>query len=177
MSDPVKLGQPEHAEYEREDLTARGVFTFLSGLVVMGVVVVVILKVLIGGLEAYNRSHQPPQNPLATKVVPVPEQAGMEQSRSAIKADFPEPRLEEDEIHELRDFRDAEEQKLYTYGVDQSTGTVHIPIERAMELTVQRGLPTQVKAGVTPASVVNTSEQAAAKADTSSVKTKAKKKK
>ena len=65
---------------------------------------------------------------------------------------FPNPQLEEDEIHELREVRDAEEEKLYTYGwVDQNAGTVHIPIERAMQLIVERGLPTQVKAGVTPA--------------------------
>jgi hypothetical protein len=176
MSDPVKHGHHEHAEYEREDLTARSVFTFLLGLVVMGVVVVGILKVLTGGLESYNRSHQPPQNPLATKIVPVPENTRTDQSRTAIKAAFPEPRLEEDEIHELRDFREAEEQKLYTYGEDPSTGTLHIPIERAMQLIAQRGLPTQVKAGVTPASTVNTAQQAAEKADTSA-KPKAKNKK
>ena len=71
-----------------------------------------------------------------------------------------------------------QDETLASYGwVGQSGGTVHIPIERAMQLVVQRGLPTQVKAGVAPASAVNTSEQAAAKADTSAVKTKAKKKK
>jgi hypothetical protein len=171
MSDPVKPGQPQHAEYEREDLTARGVFTFLIGLVVMFLVVMGILKVLTGGLDAYNRSHQPPQNPLVAKVPGDTREVSPEEVKK-----FPNPTLETDEVHELREFREAEEQKLYTYSVDSSTGTVHIPIERAMRLIVQRGLPTQVKAGVAPASAVNTSEQAAAKADTSA-KPKAKKKK
>ncbi len=173
MSDPVKHGQQnDHAEYEREDLTARSVFAFLIGLVVMFVVVVGILKVLTGGLESYSRSHQPPQNPLVAKVPGETREVSPEEVKK-----FPNPTLETDEVHELRDFRDGEEQKLYTYGwVDQNAGTVHIPIERAMQLTVQRGLPTQVKAGVNPPSVVNTTEQAAAKADTAA-KPKAKKKK
>ena len=45
MSDPTKHGHHrEHAEYEREDLTARSVFTFLIGLAVMGVLVFGFLK-------------------------------------------------------------------------------------------------------------------------------------
>jgi hypothetical protein len=166
MSDPMKQGHRQSAEYEREDLGARSVFTFLIGLLVMGVLVFGFLKVMLHVLEAYNRSHQPPQHPLAMKTVPVPEQAGREKSKEGIKAAFPDPRLEDDEIHQLREFRDGEEQRLYTFGwVDQTAGTVHIPIERAMQLIVERGLPTQVKAGVTPPSLVNTAQQAAAKAD------------
>ena len=175
MSEPMNNGHHESAAYEREDLGARSVFTFLIGLAVMGVLVFGLLKVMLHVLESYDRSHQPPQRPLAMKTVPVPEAAGMEKSKQGIDAAFPNPKLEEDEIHELRQFRDGEEEKLYTYGwVDQSAGTVHIPIERAMQLIVERGLPTQVKAGTTPPSMVNTAQQAAAKADNSA---KAKKKK
>ena len=91
---------------------------------------------------------------------------------------FPNPRLETDEIHELRDFREGEEKNLYTYGwVDQNAGTVHIPIERAMELIVQRGLPTQVKTGTAPASTVEVAQKAAEKAETSAAKAKTKRKK
>lgn len=171
MSDDMKQGHhPEHAAYEHEDLTARSVFSFLIGLAVMGVLVFVFLKVMIGVLESYNRAHQPVQNPLVAKV---PGDTREVAPGSIDK--FPKPQLEEDEIHELRKVRDAEEEKLYTYGwVDQSAGTVHIPIERAMQLIVERGLPTQVKAGVTPASTVNIAQQAAARSDTAA---KAKKKK
>ncbi len=34
-----------------------------------------------------------------------------------------------------------EEKTLYSYGWVDETGTVRIPIERAMDLIVQRGLP------------------------------------
>jgi len=172
MSDAMNHRQPEHAEYEREDLTARSVFSFLIGLAVMGVLVFVFLKVMIRALESYNRTHQPVQNPLVAKV---PGDTREVAPGSIDK--FPKPQLEEDEIHELRKVRDAEEEKLYSYGwVDQNAGTVHIPIERAMQLIVERGLPTQVKAGVAPASTVNTVQQAAEKADTAA-KPKTKKKK
>ena len=174
MSEPMNHGNHEGA-YEREDLGARSVFTFLIGLTVMGVLVFGFLKLMIGVLESYNRNHQPRQNPLVSKTVPVPESAGKEKPAQGIDSVFPKPRLEEDEIHQLREFRNGEEEKLATYGwVDQSAGTVHIPIERAMQLIVERGLPTQVKTGVVPPSPVNTARQAAVNADNSG---KAKKKK
>lgn len=163
MSDAMKHGHHAQREaYEREDLTARSVFSFLIGLAVMGVLVFVFLKVMIGVLESYNRVHQPVQNPLVAKV---PGETREVAPGSIDK--FPKPQLEENEFHDLRKARDAEEEELYTYGyVDKNAGTVHIPIERAMQLIVERGLPTQVKAGVAPASVVNTAQRAAAKADT-----------
>jgi hypothetical protein len=174
MSEPMKHGHHEGA-YERQDLGARSVFTFLIGLTVMGLLVFGFLKVMLHVFEGYNRAHQPPQRSLAAKAVPVPENTTYQKSEDGIKAAFPEPRLEDKEFAKLREFREGEEEKLYTYGwVDQSAGTVHIPIERAMQLIVERGFPTQSKAGVTPPSVVNTAREAAVKADNSG---KAKKKK
>src|SRR3954463_13438692 len=101
MSEPMNHGHHNDAAYEREDLGARSVFTFLIGLVVMGVLVFGFLKVMLHVLETYNSKHQPPQNPLASKTVPVPEAAGLEKSKQGIDGVFPNPRLEEDEIHEL----------------------------------------------------------------------------
>jgi hypothetical protein len=58
----------------------------------------------------------------------------------------PEPRLLIDEPSNLRDFRAREMQSLEHYGyVDQATGAVHLPIDRAKELLLERGLP--VRAG------------------------------
>lgn len=54
----------------------------------------------------------------------------------------PEPRLLTNEPGNLRDFRVTEAQKLEHYGyVDQAAGTVHIPIDRAKDLLIERGLP------------------------------------
>ena len=54
----------------------------------------------------------------------------------------PEPRLQTTPREDLRILREQEDAVLNSYGwVDRSTGVVRIPIEEAMKLTVQRGLP------------------------------------
>jgi hypothetical protein len=55
---------------------------------------------------------------------------------------FPQPRLEENERTQLHQFIETEDARLTTYNwVDKNKGVVQIPIERAMDLIVQRGLP------------------------------------
>jgi len=54
----------------------------------------------------------------------------------------PYPRLQVSPQVELREFRAKEEQLLNGYGwEDKSKGVVRIPIDRAMDLIAQRGLP------------------------------------
>lgn len=54
----------------------------------------------------------------------------------------PEPRLQVSPSEDLAAMRAEEEAILTTYGwADRASGVVRIPIERAMELLVQRGLP------------------------------------
>lgn len=53
----------------------------------------------------------------------------------------PGPRLQAHAREDLIKLRAAEEARLNSYGwVDRKAGLIHIPIERAMELTVRRGL-------------------------------------
>lgn len=56
---------------------------------------------------------------------------------------FPAPNLQIDDDHaEMRALYAAQNRKLNSYGwVDRSNGIVRIPIKRAMDLIVQRGLP------------------------------------
>ena len=54
----------------------------------------------------------------------------------------PEPRLQVKPVQDLKQVRDAEESILHSYGwANQQSGTVRIPIERAMQLIAERGLP------------------------------------
>ena len=54
----------------------------------------------------------------------------------------PEPRLQTNPRADLADLRAQEENVLETYGwIDKNASVVRIPIEEAMKLTVQRGLP------------------------------------
>ena len=86
-------------------------------------------------------------NPLATNVPKDTRQVPPQYPQTA----FPDPRLETDERTQLNGIRLAEEQKLNSYGwVDEKAGTVHIPIERAMELLAQRGLPLHPQSGAQP---------------------------
>ena len=60
----------------------------------------------------------------------------------------PEPRLEETPASDLQEMRAAEEQVLHNYAwLDQENGIVRLPIDRAMELIVQRGLPARQSSG------------------------------
>ena len=53
----------------------------------------------------------------------------------------PAPRLQQFPANDLRTFRVGEEDQLRRYGwMNKETGLVHIPIEDAMRLTVERGL-------------------------------------
>ncbi len=52
-----------------------------------------------------------------------------------------EPRLQVDAPKDLQTFRTGEEKRLTTYGwVNKTNGQGRIPIERAMELLVERGV-------------------------------------
>jgi hypothetical protein len=63
----------------------------------------------------------------------------MAQSESQLP---PRPRLENHSGEELPELRSYEDHQLSTYGwADQNERRVRIPIERAMELQLQRGFP------------------------------------
>ena len=171
MSEDIKHGHAEEG-FEHQDLTAQAVFGFLISLIVGGVLVYFVVLGLYAFMDARQRSRQPQQSPLVKQV----ESDTRIVSPDEIKK-FPEPRLERNERIEINDFRLQEEQTLNSYGwVDEKAGVVRIPIERAMQLVAQRGLPTAAKAGTIPPSAVNVANQAAERSDTSgqSVQPKAK---
>jgi hypothetical protein len=157
-------GIDRELEFERRDLHPRAVYAFLIGLALTGIVVYFVVWGLYDVIDAYQRRHQPPQNPLVAS-----EADTRRVSPEAIDR-FPQPRLERNERLEINDFRLHEEQTLYSYGwVDQQAGIVRIPIDRAMELIAQRGLSTTPKVGTIPPSEVNIVNQAARRADVSNL--------
>jgi len=59
----------------------------------------------------------------------------------------PEPRVEVRPWEQIRELRTREEQTLDSYGwVDREKGIVRIPIDRAIDLTMERGLPVRKEA-------------------------------
>ncbi len=74
----------------------------------------------------------------------VAEDANRQPSRleAALPSRPPAPRLQDAPAQDLNTFRATESDALHSYGwVEPAAGVVHIPIERAMELTLERGLP------------------------------------
>lgn len=67
---------------------------------------------------------------------------GASRGLSDILGQSSEPRLQDDPAAELARLRAEEDRKLNTYGwVDREASVVRIPIERAIDLTLTKGLP------------------------------------
>jgi hypothetical protein len=74
----------------------------------------------------------------------------------------PAPALEAQSGQTLDPYRSIEAQKLSSYGwVDRSSGVIRIPIERAMDLTAQRGLPARPAPTAAPRDTGTTSPSGA----------------
>jgi hypothetical protein len=72
-----------------------------------------------------------------------------------------EPRLQRSPILDLQRFKAAEDQILTGYGwVDQQKGVVHIPVDRAMDILAQRGLPSRAPNSAPLASGVSVPSEA-----------------
>jgi hypothetical protein len=100
----------------------------ISGLLL--IVMTVLVFWLAGWLLNAFTAHQ-----AARDVAPSP----LAQTRPALP---PEPRLQVAPSQELQELRASEEAVLQSYGwVDQAAGIVRLPMARAMELVLERGLP------------------------------------
>jgi len=65
-------------------------------------------------------------------------EAGLDRPQDTIP---PAPRLQIHAVASWEAFREAESQRLTTYGwLDRTQGAVHVPIERAIDIVVERGI-------------------------------------
>jgi hypothetical protein len=132
--------------FEPEDLSARGVFAFMIGLAITGLAIYFIIIGMYKFLDDYERKQSAAASPLASgdgvtaRYIPYHPNQG-----DSVSQTFKEngaPLLEHDERGQFKDFLLKQEDQLNSYGwVDQQAGVAHIPIEHAMDLLVQRGLP------------------------------------
>ena len=120
-------GNDQH-RHEDRDVNAWAVGKFAVALVILCAAALVILA----GLYKYFQS---------TEAVTEPPPSAM---RAGARRLPPEPRLQDQPVLDLEAMRAAEDQVLNSYGwVDRPGGVVRIPINRAMELLAQRGLPSR----------------------------------
>ena len=134
--------------YEGTDVKVSGIVVFLTAL---GIFVVVTAVLCVGIGKVINNELAKADGPVTKWNHPVdvrklgnlassPE---MQQQFAQLTKRFPSPRLQTDDgMQEIADMHAKEDLLLENYSyVDQSKGTVRIPIERAMQLIAQRGLP------------------------------------
>ena len=132
--DPSELNIPGmRPPPPRDDENMRAILRFALWMVVAAVV---IYAVLFGMFQYFDRqaaAADPAQNPLLAGEKPPATPA----------ARFPQPQLQANAAADLVKERAREDAQLSTYGwVDRQAGVVHLPVERAMQMIAERGVPT-----------------------------------
>jgi hypothetical protein len=149
MADTKHPHAPAAVPVEGDGVSYGGIFWF----VVVLVATIVFCQVLVWGMLKFvfipHRVEAGIPAPLATAA----EMPAVKDGRVATGlATPPQPGLNVDEPTVLKAFRDQEERQLHTYGwVDQGNQVVRLPIERAKELLLQRGLPARPAGAPAPA--------------------------
>ena len=148
MADPhAHHPTPDNPEvhHETSDVSVRGLFIFAVSFLVLSAITYLIVYGMFRLLDRRTKATQP--RPV-TMVQP---------ERPMVP---PAPRLQVMKTNppvEMRQFREREEQILTSLGIDPQTQRIRIPLDRAMELSLQRGLfPSRpaaapVASGVQPA--------------------------
>jgi hypothetical protein len=115
--------------HETSDVNVRAIFMFTVGLTVTTLFFSFLVWVLFQYFQAREAKRVVPEYPLAaTQETRLP----------------PEPRLQTAPREDLQDLHTQEDRILNSYGwTDKNAGVARIPIEEAMKLTVQRGLPSR----------------------------------
>jgi hypothetical protein len=131
---PEEVNGPERPVpmFEERDVNAWAVGKFAIALVLICVVSLALLLGMFRYFEAQTGGTRAPAKGIGVDASKLP----------------PEPRLQETPISDLQAMRAAEDRILNSYGwIDKSNGLVRIPIDRAMDLLAQRGLPSRSTTG------------------------------
>jgi Na+-transporting methylmalonyl-CoA/oxaloacetate decarboxylase gamma subunit len=146
--EPEKHEVDASAGFERSDASVTGIAVFLVSLLIF-VAVVGMLCYGIGKVINAHMNKEDGPNSKWTKTVDVrqlgnmPSSPELQNKMAEITQTFPTPRLlTDDGDQDVADLHAREDLLLNNYSwVDQSKGTVRIPIEQAIQLIAQRGLP------------------------------------
>ena len=119
--------------HEQRDASVR----WIMGIVVFLLLSVILIQIILGGYLGLLK-HKP---------TPTDNWQQVARPQGAGRPLPPEPRLQISPPADLQVFRRREEAELHSYGwVNRTSGIVRIPIERAMDLVLQQGLPTRPNA-------------------------------
>ena len=128
--------------FEREDMSPAGVMYFMVGLAIVAVLIHFIVTGMYRYLDSYDARQQAPMNPMAVKTGVDPRIMTFHDAEGQMQKTFPQPVLEDNERQQFGALVEKQDEVLASYGwVDQKDGVVRIPIDKAMDLLAQRGLP------------------------------------
>ena len=153
-------------EFEREDLSTRGVFVFMIGLAIIGLVIYFIIIGMYRFLDNYEHAQMKTASPLSTSTEVSSRMIKFKPGEDYVEQRFKDngaPMLENDERTQFKKYLMDQEMQLNTYGMDEKTGVGHMPIERAMDLMVERKMPV-LPQGATETPAATDSKPAAKKA-------------
>jgi len=134
--------------YEPVDVRVTGIVVFLVAMTIFVAVVGIVAYGVGKVIDARMAKEDGPRTKWASPVDVrqlgnLPSNPELQHKMAELTERFPTPRLQTDDGNQdLVDLHAREDLLLDHYSwVDQSQGKVRIPIERAMELIAQRGLP------------------------------------
>ena len=140
--------------YEHEDFSTGAIVGSLIGLAVMCIVSFFIVVGMYHYLESTQMEHVAanPMVPMKADTRHMTSNPKSNDPMDVMEVDaFPKPRLQRDDVQEMREQLYGEEAKLQSYGwMDKDSGEARIPIDRAMELVAARGLAVRGAAAATP---------------------------
>ncbi len=139
-------------DYERGDLSARGILLFLLGLLVCGI----FIELVVWGMFRFLAKSDvlfpsTPANAMLMKMRKPPQgqpNPSHLQNIPQVNMDvFPEPRLQTGDARDMDKFLTSERGQLNPQEpFKDASGTIHLPIADAMKLIEQRGLPVRPNA-------------------------------
>ncbi|HEX4286213.1 MAG TPA: hypothetical protein VHZ28_14055 [Terracidiphilus sp.] len=134
--------------FEQSDVGVTGIVVFLTSLLIFVAVCGVLTWGMGKMINAWMNRQDGPTSKWATTVDVrqlgnLPNNPALQHKMAELTQQFPTPRLQTDDGNQdVADLHQRENLLLDHYSrIDGSQGKVRIPIERAMELIAQRGLP------------------------------------
>jgi hypothetical protein len=121
---PTTSERHERHRHELADASPAYIGLFALGLVLMIGVVLLVLNWTMRSFEAAAKRSDRVASPVAGDETP------------------PEPRLQDDPRTDLARLRREEDRRLTSYGwANRKEGRAHLPIDRAIDILAERGLP------------------------------------
>jgi hypothetical protein len=148
-------GYAHHADvaYEKTDLGHRNIWVFFTFLAISIIVIFLAVAALYKGFGYAEAKLQPEVSPMAEQAqAPVP---AMLQNTAAVdmqkfSGNGTQPLLQSNEVADMDTFLKEEETLLKASPWKEANGNIHIPIEHAMQMVVQKNQPARAN-GQNPA--------------------------